>query len=251
MSDRGGFRARSRWVWASVLVAWGFVLVACSSEAESSSSTIADVGAEVGDVAGSADAAVADTRDDASGGDSAVGTDEATAGDGEPVLDVDTDTDTHTDPDAAPALDTTPPDTPNAVPIAEPQQRDLLSTEPIAVTLAATDADGDALTYSIVTPPNSGVLDGTPPAVTYTPNADYEGWDRFEFSASDGTDTSEVAEMRLRTVAASAYRRASAVPATGCGCTCGTRRGGAATAGRAPGRLELPGDGGGAGRGRV
>ncbi len=34
---------------------------------------------------------------------------------------------------------------------------------PVAVTLAGTDADGDALTYTVVTPPTHGTLSGTAP----------------------------------------------------------------------------------------
>src|SRR5206468_61155 len=38
-----------------------------------------------------------------------------------------------------------------------------------AITLAATDAEGSALTFTIVAPPAHGTLSGTAPALTYTP----------------------------------------------------------------------------------
>ena len=58
---------------------------------------------------------------------------------------------------------------------------------PIAVTLTGTDADGDALTYTVVTPPSHGTLGGAGAELTYTPAADYHGPDAFTFAVSDGT----------------------------------------------------------------
>ena len=55
-----------------------------------------------------------------------------------------------------------------------------------AITLAGYDSAGDALTYSIVTPPAHGTLTGTPPNVTYTPALNYYGLDRFTFKTNDG-----------------------------------------------------------------
>ena len=60
-----------------------------------------------------------------------------------------------------------------------------------AITLVATDSNGDAITYT-TTVPNNGVLSGTPPSITYTPFANFEGIDRFTFTASDGIDSSTV-----------------------------------------------------------
>ena len=53
------------------------------------------------------------------------------------------------------------------------------------VTLAATDVDGDALTYTASTPSKGSVtVAGT--KLTYTPNADYNGTDSVVVTASDG-----------------------------------------------------------------
>ncbi len=57
------------------------------------------------------------------------------------------------------------------------------------VTLAANDIDGDALSYAISTPPAHGTFSGTPPELTYTPDANYHGTDMFEYTVSDGTVT--------------------------------------------------------------
>jgi hypothetical protein len=65
------------------------------------------------------------------------------------------------------------------------------------ITLFATDADGEALTYSIYVPPAKGTLSGTAPNVTYTPNANYNGNDRFFFQANDGKVNSAPVEISI------------------------------------------------------
>ncbi|MEI7899501.1 MAG: DUF6288 domain-containing protein [bacterium] len=68
---------------------------------------------------------------------------------------------------------------------------------PTDITLAATDANSDPLTYSIVTQPAHGTLSGTVPAVTYTPANGYTGADSFTFKANDGTADSSVATVMI------------------------------------------------------
>jgi len=55
-----------------------------------------------------------------------------------------------------------------------------------SIALAATDANGDTLTYSLVDLPAHGAVSGAPPNVTYTPAAGYAGLDSFTFKANDG-----------------------------------------------------------------
>ena len=58
---------------------------------------------------------------------------------------------------------------------------------PIEIMLAATDVDGDALTFFIVTPPLHGTLNAVGGnRVIYTPAPNYSGSDGFIFRASDG-----------------------------------------------------------------
>jgi hypothetical protein len=66
-----------------------------------------------------------------------------------------------------------------------------------AITLAATDDNGDALTYSVVTSPAHGTLSGMAPNVTYTPAANYFGADSFTFKANDGLADSNVATVSI------------------------------------------------------
>ena len=68
---------------------------------------------------------------------------------------------------------------------------------PVAITLTGSDPDGDPLTFSVVTPPTSGSLTGTPPNVTYTPNANFSGPDSFTYIANDGTVTSASATVSI------------------------------------------------------
>ena len=70
----------------------------------------------------------------------------------------------------------------------------------IAGTLSASDQEGSALTYSIVTNGAKGVAritDATSGAFTYTPNASTTGTDSFTFKASDGQFDSNVATITV------------------------------------------------------
>jgi hypothetical protein len=67
----------------------------------------------------------------------------------------------------------------------------------VDITLAATDPDGDALTYSVVAQPSEGDLTGSPPNVTYTPGSGFTGTDSFTWKASDGVDESNVATVTI------------------------------------------------------
>jgi len=70
------------------------------------------------------------------------------------------------------------------------------------ITLSATDAQSNSLTYSIVSNPSNGSLgsvSGT--SVTYTPNANWNGTDTFTYKANDGPADSNTATVTV-TVAA-------------------------------------------------
>jgi Tol biopolymer transport system component len=72
--------------------------------------------------------------------------------------------------------------------------------------LPATDGDGDALTFSIVTQPTKGTLAITNTATgafTYTPNAGVLGYDPFTFRATDTTGASSDANGAVFIVASS------------------------------------------------
>ena len=72
----------------------------------------------------------------------------------------------------------------------------------VTITLSATDQDGHALSFAIVTPPQNGTLGTISPAtantatVSYTPNANFSGPDGFTFKARD----TEFADSNVATV---------------------------------------------------
>ncbi len=70
----------------------------------------------------------------------------------------------------------------------------------VSGTLSASDADGDALTFAVVTGPANGTvtLSGTGDEdFEYTPNGGFAGVDTFTFNASDGTATSNTATATI------------------------------------------------------
>jgi serine protease len=87
--------------------------------------------------------------------------------------------------------------TPNNPPVANDQSVTIDEDTTAAITLTATDPDGDTLTYLILSGPSNGVLTGTAPTLTYTPNADYNGADSFAFKANDGTANSNIATVNI------------------------------------------------------
>ena len=74
----------------------------------------------------------------------------------------------------------------NRAPVVQNQGLTTPTNTGLAVTLAATDLNGDPLTYSIVAPPGHGSLSGVAPNLTYTPALNYIGLDSFTFKANDG-----------------------------------------------------------------
>lgn len=110
------------------------------------------------------------------------------------------------DDDDAPKGNTTP------VAISE----DLTTQADIAIMdqVTATDADGQSLSYILVTEPTLGMLtlesDGQ---FTYTPNPTVTGMDSFEFRASDGEAKSMVATVNItieaQVVSFASYSRAA------------------------------------------
>ena len=77
----------------------------------------------------------------------------------------------------------------NVAPVASDQSVTTPEDTAKAITLSATDADGDPLTYAVVTGPAHGTLTGTAPNLTYTPAANYNGPDSFTFKAKDPKDS--------------------------------------------------------------
>ena len=76
------------------------------------------------------------------------------------------------------------------VPTADDQTVNVAFETAEAITLTGADGDGDELAFTVLTTPTHGVLSGTAPDLTYTPDADYVGADSFTFKVTaDGDDS--------------------------------------------------------------
>jgi hypothetical protein len=87
----------------------------------------------------------------------------------------------------------------NAAPVAAGQELTTTMETALAVTLNA--SDDEPLLYKLVDSTVHGVLRGTPPALTYTPDSGFTGVDTFRFVADDALLLSNVATISI-TVAA-------------------------------------------------
>ncbi|MCW1886467.1 Ig-like domain-containing protein [Luteolibacter flavescens] len=74
----------------------------------------------------------------------------------------------------------------------------MMKNKSAVVTLSGADADADALTFRIVTPPANGTLTGTAPNFTYTPAAKWVGEDTLTYVVNDGKVDSASATVRLK-----------------------------------------------------
>ncbi len=88
----------------------------------------------------------------------------------------------------------TPTDDP---PVADDQSLSTPVDAPLAITLTATDPEGQALTYAVTGGPSNGSLSGAAPNLTYTPDGGFSGSDSFTFTANDGTNTSAPATVSI------------------------------------------------------
>lgn len=86
----------------------------------------------------------------------------------------------------------------DATPVPAAQSVSTGEDSPLAITLTATDAESDAITYTVVGMPEGGALTGTAPNLTYTPGASLNALalgdsavDSFTFTAGDGASTSD------------------------------------------------------------
>ncbi len=67
----------------------------------------------------------------------------------------------------------------------------------LAITLSGNMDNHDTTTYTIIEGPENGTLSGTPPILTYTPDAAFYGIDTFTFVVGDGLEDSPPAEVRV------------------------------------------------------
>jgi hypothetical protein len=63
--------------------------------------------------------------------------------------------------------------------------------------LTGSDLESDALTFSIISSPTHGTLEGVAPTLSYTPGPNFNGEDSFTFSVNDGQVNSELAMVSI------------------------------------------------------
>jgi hypothetical protein len=85
----------------------------------------------------------------------------------------------------------------NDAPVAGSQAVAAVEDTAKAITLGGYDAEGSALTYTVVRQPTKGTLSGTLPNLVYTPSTNANGADNFTFKVSDGTLESGVATVTI------------------------------------------------------
>ena len=93
----------------------------------------------------------------------------------------------------------------NSLPVATKQSLSVYAGVPQATLLAGTDADGQALAYSIVKQPALGTLKVDGAKVLFTAKAGAEGRDRFVFKANDGLEDSAPTTVAIEVKPKSRY----------------------------------------------
>jgi hypothetical protein len=91
----------------------------------------------------------------------------------------------------------------NTPPVANDVAASTNEDNSVTITLSGTDADGDPLTFSIVSGPTNGSLgpivpvNSTSATVVYSPNANYNGGDSFVYQANDGNGGTDNATVTI------------------------------------------------------
>jgi len=85
----------------------------------------------------------------------------------------------------------------NNAPVADDQSVSTDEDTPVPVILTGSDLDGDDLTYSMVSGPHHGTLNGTAPNIIYTPSSNFNGMDGFTYQANDGNFDSNIATVTI------------------------------------------------------
>ena len=85
----------------------------------------------------------------------------------------------------------------NNLPVVYDQDVSTDEDNALPITLTGMDADGDPLTFGVLSAPTNGSLSGEAPNLVYTPAADYHGVDAFTFYASDWQGSSEPGTIRI------------------------------------------------------
>ncbi|HEV7374688.1 MAG TPA: Ig-like domain-containing protein [Pyrinomonadaceae bacterium] len=89
----------------------------------------------------------------------------------------------------------------NTRPVANSKSVTTQEDTSLGITLTATDAESNPLTYNVTGGPSHGTVSGAGNSVTYTPASNYYGPDSFTFTASDKYLNSEAATVTINVTA--------------------------------------------------
>ena len=93
----------------------------------------------------------------------------------------------------------------NDAPIIESKSVLILENTSTPITLVATDAENDPLTYTLISMPSNGTISNVDlPRLTYQPNANFNGIDHLTYVASDGELSSDIATVGITIMAVNA-----------------------------------------------
>ncbi|MCC2606111.1 tandem-95 repeat protein [Planctobacterium marinum] len=85
----------------------------------------------------------------------------------------------------------------NTAPVATSSEVSTKEDNSVTIKANATDENQDDLTFTIVNPPSNGTISADNNGWVYSPSADFNGVDAFDFSVSDGELTSELATVTI------------------------------------------------------
>ena len=87
----------------------------------------------------------------------------------------------------------------NSAPVVENININVEEDSFVEFTIYASDPEGGEISYNLSNPAN-GVLTGTPPYLTYTPDLNFYGEDEFTFTAFDGDLDSDTARVNVQVI---------------------------------------------------
>ncbi|WP_395377680.1 Ig-like domain-containing protein [Marinicella sp. W31] len=88
-------------------------------------------------------------------------------------------------------------DSVNDRPTANNQNLNTNEDTDLNIVLSGNDIDGDSLSFTVTSGPANGSISGTPPNITYTPAANFNGNDSFSYVSNDGSIDSLAAIVNI------------------------------------------------------
>ena len=85
----------------------------------------------------------------------------------------------------------------NDAPSSSPVTVETALNEPVDIVLQGADIDGDDLTYTLISQPSHGTLEGLAPNLSYRPQNGFVGEDQFSYQVNDGQANSSISSVSI------------------------------------------------------